>query len=144
MSSLLNALHHITHPGSASSSPNADRHTEHVETHSAEHTPEVLPRGTRLPAEMQGRVVVVGSCNIDLIAYTKTLPKPGETVLGTDFRKGFGGKGANQAVMAARLGSSVVRRRLCDLIVVQQFCCTVCGGLHLTMFSCAAHGWARG
>ena len=48
-------------------------------------------------------IVVVGSTNIDLIAYADRLPEDGETVMGTGFRQGFGGKGANQAVMAARL-----------------------------------------
>src|SRR4051812_9149537 len=53
------------------------------------------------------RVCVVGSCNIDLTFLTPRLPRPGETVAGHDFRLGFGGKGANQAVMAARLGAEV-------------------------------------
>jgi ribokinase len=52
-------------------------------------------------------VVVVGSCNIDLVAYAARIPGPGETILGDRFAMGFGGKGANQAVMAARLGASV-------------------------------------
>jgi ribokinase len=52
-------------------------------------------------------VAVVGSCNIDLIAYAARIPGPGETILGDRFAMGFGGKGANQAVMAARLGASV-------------------------------------
>jgi ribokinase len=52
-------------------------------------------------------VVVVGSLNVDLIAYAGRLPGPGETVLGDRFAMGFGGKGANQAVMAARLGAAV-------------------------------------
>ena len=39
--------------------------------------------------------------------YTKSLPKPGETVMGHRFLKGFGGKGANQCVSAKRLGASV-------------------------------------
>jgi ribokinase len=52
-------------------------------------------------------VAVVGSLNIDLIAYTRRVPNAGETLIGDDFRMGFGGKGANQAVMAARLGASV-------------------------------------
>ncbi len=51
----------------------------------------------------QQGIVVVGSTNIDLIAYADRLPEDGETVLGREFRQGFGGKGANQAVMAARL-----------------------------------------
>lgn len=54
------------------------------------------------------RIVVVGSTMIDLISYADPLPAAGETVVGTDFRLGFGGKGANQAVMAARLGAEVV------------------------------------
>lgn len=52
-------------------------------------------------------VAVVGSLNIDLIAYTPRVPEGGETIIGTDFQMGFGGKGANQAVMAARLGARV-------------------------------------
>lgn len=52
-------------------------------------------------------VAVVGSLNIDLIAYTSRVPAAGETVIGERFQMGFGGKGANQAVMAARLGARV-------------------------------------
>jgi len=54
-----------------------------------------------------GAVCVVGASLIDLIAYVPRLPALGETLHGTDFRSGFGGKGANQAVMAARLGARV-------------------------------------
>ena len=50
------------------------------------------------PAE-QPVVAVVGSLNIDLIAYTSRVPTAGETVIGERFQMGFGGKGANQAVM---------------------------------------------
>ncbi|MFL5684575.1 MAG: ribokinase [Chloroflexota bacterium] len=53
------------------------------------------------------RIVVVGSTMIDLVAYADRLPGDGETVLGTSFLTGFGGKGANQAVMAARFGADV-------------------------------------
>ena len=49
-------------------------------------------------------IAVIGSANIDLVAYVDRAPGPGETVLGTRFVQGFGGKGANQAVMAARFG----------------------------------------
>jgi ribokinase len=49
----------------------------------------------------------VGASLIDLISYVPRLPAPGETLHGTDFRTGFGGKGANQAVMAAKLGARV-------------------------------------
>jgi ribokinase len=52
-------------------------------------------------------IVVVGSCNIDLVTYAARIPGPGETILGDRFGMGFGGKGANQAVMAARLGARV-------------------------------------
>lgn len=51
------------------------------------------------------RVVVVGSYNTDLVARTERMPVPGETVLASDFQAGPGGKGANQAVAAARLGA---------------------------------------
>jgi ribokinase len=52
-------------------------------------------------------VCVVGSTNIDLTFRTARLPKPGETLAGHGFQLGYGGKGANQAVMAARLGARV-------------------------------------
>jgi ribokinase len=52
-------------------------------------------------------IAVVGSMNIDLVAYTARVPGAGETVIGDRFAMGFGGKGANQAVMAARLGARV-------------------------------------
>lgn len=53
-------------------------------------------------------IVVVGSCNVDLTSYLPRVPEPGETVVGGSFTIGFGGKGANQAVMARRLGARVV------------------------------------
>lgn len=53
------------------------------------------------------KICVVGSSNIDLISYAPRLPKLGETLPGTRFQMGFGGKGANQAVMAAKLGGDV-------------------------------------
>lgn len=53
------------------------------------------------------RIVVVGSANVDLVTFAERLPGPGETVLGSSFIQGFGGKGANQAVMAARFGVQV-------------------------------------
>jgi ribokinase len=52
-------------------------------------------------------VCVVGAANIDLISYVPRLPELGETLHGTRFRMGYGGKGANQAVMAAKLGATV-------------------------------------
>ncbi|GLV46016.1 uncharacterized protein CBL_13419 [Carabus blaptoides fortunei] len=53
---------------------------------------------------MNNGIVVVGSCMIDLVSYAPKLPRAGETVLGTKFITGFGGKGANQCVAAAKLG----------------------------------------
>jgi len=52
-------------------------------------------------------IVVVGSLNMDLVVRTPHMPAPGETVLGDDFQTILGGKGANQAVAAARLGARV-------------------------------------
>jgi len=52
-------------------------------------------------------VCVVGSANLDLVATTDRLPRPGETVLGAEFRQHPGGKGLNQAVAAARSGATV-------------------------------------
>ena len=49
-------------------------------------------------------VIVVGSVNTDLVVKAERLPRPGETVLGGEFFRALGGKGANQAVAAARLG----------------------------------------
>lgn len=52
-------------------------------------------------------VLVVGSFMMDLIVRTPRLPKEGETIIGTEFGRAPGGKGANQAMAAARLGASV-------------------------------------
>ena len=54
------------------------------------------------------QIVVVGACMIDLISYVPRFPEMGETLHGTEFRMGYGGKGANQAIMAAKLGSKVI------------------------------------
>ncbi|MCC3528718.1 MAG: ribokinase [Microcoleus sp. PH2017_22_RUC_O_B] len=51
-------------------------------------------------------IIVFGSINIDLAAKTPRLPQPGETIIGSNFFTAGGGKGANQAVAAARLGTS--------------------------------------
>lgn len=53
------------------------------------------------------KVVVIGSSNIDMVAQVNHLPAPGETVGDANFMQSLGGKGANQAVAAARLGGSV-------------------------------------
>ncbi len=52
-------------------------------------------------------ICVVGACNLDLISYVPRLPSMGETLHGNRFHMGFGGKGANQAIMAAKLGGQV-------------------------------------
>ena len=54
------------------------------------------------------KIVVVGSSNTDMVLKSNHLPLPGETVLGGKFTMNPGGKGANQAVAAARLGGSVI------------------------------------
>ncbi|MCW3815428.1 ribokinase [Micromonospora sp. DR5-3] len=56
----------------------------------------------------QTRVAVVGSANMDLVGTAAALPRPGETVLGSDFVMLPGGKGANQAIAAVRAGASCV------------------------------------
>jgi len=53
------------------------------------------------------KILVIGSSNIDLIIKTERLPKPGETVGGGEFAQANGGKGANQAVAAAKAGGKV-------------------------------------
>ena len=53
------------------------------------------------------KIVVVGSCNTDMVIKADRLPVPGETILGGTFFMNPGGKGANQAVAAARMGGSV-------------------------------------
>lgn len=53
------------------------------------------------------KICVVGSSNIDLISRVPHLPRLGETIVGHSFHMGFGGKGANQAVMAAKLRAQV-------------------------------------
>jgi len=53
------------------------------------------------------RIVVVGSINMDLVTLAPRFPGPGETLLGTRFLTAHGGKGANQAVAATRLGAEV-------------------------------------
>ena len=57
---------------------------------------------------MSGRVIVVGSVNVDLVIRGPRLPGPGETVTGGVFERHQGGKGGNQAVAAVRLGSPTV------------------------------------
>jgi ribokinase len=57
--------------------------------------------------KMLKSILIVGSSNVDMVVRTARFPKPGETLLGGDFLMNAGGKGANQAVAAARLGGNV-------------------------------------
>jgi len=57
--------------------------------------------------QKKGRVVFVGSIFRDLVTVSERFPKRGETVFGSEYLTGFGGKGANPCVMAARLGATV-------------------------------------
>ena len=59
-------------------------------------------RGHRSP-----RIVVIGSINMDLVVRCASIARPGETISGQSLREIPGGKGANQAVAAARLGAQV-------------------------------------
>jgi ribokinase len=56
---------------------------------------------------MKKNILVIGSINYDLVVYTQRHPEPGETILGDRFQTFPGGKGANQAIAAARLGGHV-------------------------------------
>lgn len=56
---------------------------------------------------MTARLTIVGSLNMDLVIRSPRIPQPGETIIGSDFQTIPGGKGANQAVGAARLGGQV-------------------------------------
>jgi len=56
---------------------------------------------------MKQKVLIIGSSNADMVVKTEYFPKPGETILGGTFLMNPGGKGANQAVAAARLGADV-------------------------------------
>lgn len=56
---------------------------------------------------MQNRISVFGSINMDLVIYSNSSPSEGETIFGNNFETFLGGKGANQAVAAARMGSEV-------------------------------------
>ena len=56
-----------------------------------------------MPVSAPG-IVVLGGINMDLVTYSERFPSPGETVVGRRFLTYAGGKGANQAVAAARMG----------------------------------------
>src|SRR5918998_5153603 len=62
--------------------------------------------GVKQGGGMAGKVVVVGSANVDLVVDVPRHPAGGETILGGELRRSPGGKGANQAVAAARAGGA--------------------------------------
>ncbi len=66
-----------------------------------------MPQTNEIPKNMKSKILVLGSSNIDLVANVSHLPCPGETVGGARLMQANGGKGANQAVAAARLGGDV-------------------------------------
>ena len=70
---------------------------------------------------MKPAVVVVGSLNMDFVVQTKSLPAAGETVLGEGFRMIPGGKGANQAVAAGKLGAASVNVRMVGRVGMDLF-----------------------
>lgn len=77
------------------------------------------------------RITVVGSVNMDLVLRTPRMPAPGETIAGHEFRQIPGGKGANQAVAAARLGGAVtmIGRLGDDAFGAQLRACLVADGI---------------
>lgn len=96
---------------------------------------------------MSRKIVVVGSSNTDMIIKLDHLPQPGETVLGGDFSTAAGGKGANQAVAAARAGGAVtfVARVGDDMfgrLAVEQFAADGIDVRHVTEDSDAPSGVA--
>lgn len=70
---------------------------------------------------MKPAVVVLGSLNMDFVVRVRQLPAPGETVLGHSFQMIPGGKGANQAVAAGRLGAASVAVRMIGRVGVDAF-----------------------
>src|SRR5436190_1192935 len=66
----------------------------------------ITHHASRITSSM-AQIVVIGSLNMDLVVRTPRFPQPGETLLGQTFQTIPGGKGANQAVAAVRLGARV-------------------------------------
>jgi ribokinase len=84
------------------------------------------------------RITVVGSVNLDLVARCGRLPRPGETVSGAEFSRVPGGKGANQAVAAARLGADV---RFVGMVAVDDLAEEALAGLEEAGVDTSAVGW---
>jgi ribokinase len=85
------------------SQPGTPRRCRRYQARIGRYASDIVPEGNR----MTRRIVVVGSINMDLVTQAPRFPQPGETLLGTGFVTVPGGKGANQAVAAARLGAAV-------------------------------------
>jgi ribokinase len=84
------------------------------------------------------KIAVVGSVNLDLVARTARLPRPGETVTGASFDRVPGGKGANQAVAAARLGADV---RFVGMVAVDDLAEEALAGLEEAGVDTESVGW---
>jgi ribokinase len=84
------------------------------------------------------KIAVVGSVNLDLVARTERLPRPGETVTGASFDRVPGGKGANQAVAAARLGADV---RFVGMVAVDDLADEALAGLEEAGVDTSRVGW---
>jgi len=84
------------------------------------------------------KIAVVGSVNLDLVARTERLPRPGETVSGASFARVPGGKGANQAVAAARLGADV---RFTGMVAVDDLGDEALAGLEEAGVDLSGVGW---
>jgi ribokinase len=76
-----------------------------------------------------GPIVVIGSINMDLVCRTERLPRPGETVIGSEFVTVAGGKGANQAVAAARLAPPGIAVHMVGRVGRDDFGSRLLGGL---------------
>ncbi len=70
-------------------------------------TPPIDDPSKSMPSKAQPSILVIGSVNLDIVANTAHLPEPGETVSDASLAKHPGGKGANQALAASRLGARV-------------------------------------
>jgi len=93
------------------------------------------------------RIAVVGSANVDLTTFTERLPTAGETIFGSRFDLGWGGKGANQAVAARLCGAEVdmvarVGEDLFGPATIQNFCALGIGADHVRIVSGASSGVA--
>ena len=93
-----------------------------------------MKQGASVPASSSSpRIMVVGSINMDLVAAVARLPARGETVLATTFDRVHGGKGANQAVAAARAGGDVL---LLGRVGVDEFGASLRAGLEAAGVQC--------